>query len=63
MFGGLRPFEAARLSWEQVNLVDGEIRLKGQQTKTGKGRIVEIWPSHSGTFRRDGNDKPTITSK
>ena len=45
MFGGLRPFEAARLSWDQVNLVDGEIRLKGQQTKTGKGRIVEICPT------------------
>ena len=42
MFGGLRPFEAARLSWEQVNLTDGEIRLMGAQTKTGKGRIVVI---------------------
>jgi integrase len=42
LFGGLRPFEAARLSWEQVNLTDGEIRLKGTQTKTGKGRIVTI---------------------
>lgn len=42
LFGGLRPFEAARLTWEQVNLVDGEIRLKGTQTKTGKGRIVAI---------------------
>jgi len=42
MFGGLRPFEAARLTWEQVNLADGEIRLKGTQTKTGKGRIVAI---------------------
>jgi len=42
MFGGLRPFEAARLSWEQVNLMDGEIRLMGAQTKTGKGRIVVI---------------------
>jgi len=42
MFGGLRPFEAARLKWEQVNLTDGEIRLKGTQTKTGKGRIVVI---------------------
>ena len=42
LFGGLRPFETARLTWEQVNLVDGEIRLKGTQTKTGKGRIVAI---------------------
>ena len=45
LFGGLRPFEAARLTWEQVNLGDKEIRLRGQQTKTGKGRIVEICPT------------------
>ena len=45
LFGGLRPFEAARLSWDQVNLGDKEIRLKGTQTKTGKGRIVEICPT------------------
>lgn len=42
MFGGLRPFETARLTWDQVNLTDGEIRLKGTQAKTGKGRIVVI---------------------
>jgi integrase len=42
LFGGLRPFEAARLTWDQVNLTDAEIRLKGTQTKTGKGRIVVI---------------------
>ena len=42
MFGGLRPFETARLTWDQVNLTDGEIRLKSTQTKTGKGRIVTI---------------------
>jgi len=42
LFGGLRPTEAARLTWDQVNLTDGEIRLKGTQTKTGKGRIVVI---------------------
>ena len=42
LFGGLRPLEAARLTWAQVNLTDGEIRLKGTQTKTGKGRIVVV---------------------
>ena len=42
LFGGLRPFETARLTWAQINLTDGEIRLKGTQTKTGKGRIVVI---------------------
>jgi integrase len=45
LFGGLRPFETARLTWEQVNLADQEIRLRGQQTKTGKGRMVAICPT------------------
>lgn len=42
MFGGLRPTEAKRLRWDQVNLDDGEIRLEGSQTKTGTGRVVKI---------------------
>ncbi|MEY4384774.1 MAG: hypothetical protein RLY20_57 [Verrucomicrobiota bacterium] len=45
LFGGLRPHEAARVTWDQVNLTDGEIRLMGAQTKTGKGRIVAICPT------------------
>jgi integrase len=45
LFGGLRPVEAARLSWEQVNLKDGEIRLDSTQTKTKKGRTVKICPT------------------
>src|SRR5439155_21995488 len=40
LFGGLRPFEAARLSWAQVNLADGEVRLEANQTKTGRGRVI-----------------------
>jgi len=45
MFGGLRPSEAARVGWDQVNLVDGELRLRPDQTKTGKGRTLEIQPA------------------
>lgn len=42
LFGGLRPFEAARLTWKQVNLTDGEIRLEAWQTKTNRPRVVAI---------------------
>lgn len=42
LFAGLRPFEAARLDWQAVNLADKEIRLEGVQTKTGKPRVVTI---------------------
>jgi len=45
LFGGLRPAEAARLTWDQVNLADRELRLTGAQTKTGKGRMVSICPT------------------
>jgi integrase len=34
--------EATRLRWDQVNLADGEIRLEGNQTKTGRPRVVSI---------------------
>ncbi len=42
LFGGLRPFEAARLTWDAVNFADREIRLEGWQTKTGQPRVVSI---------------------
>jgi integrase len=45
LFGGLRPNEAARVTWAQVNLVDHEIRLTGAQTKTGQGRLVTVEPT------------------
>ena len=42
MFAGLRPFEVSRLNWPAVNLKDGEIRLEGTQTKTGRPRVIAI---------------------
>jgi integrase len=42
LFGGLRPFEAARLDWHHVNLADREIRLEGTMTKTKRGRVISI---------------------
>jgi integrase len=42
LFGGLRPFEAARLTWEQINLEDREIRLESNQTKTKRARVITI---------------------
>lgn len=42
LFGGMRPTEAARLDWQQVNLNDREILLGQHQTKTKKSRVVKI---------------------
>jgi integrase len=43
LFGGFRPFEVARLKWEQVNLNDAEIRLESTQSKTKRGRVVKLF--------------------
>ena len=45
LFAGLRPTEAARLEWAQVNFDDGEISLRDDQTKTNKARVVKICPT------------------
>lgn len=42
LFAGLRPFELSRLTWSQVNLKDGEIRLEANQTKTGLARVIAV---------------------
>jgi integrase len=45
LFAGLRPHEAGKLAWSQVNLGDGEIRLESHQTKTNRARVVSICPT------------------
>jgi integrase len=52
LFGGLRPFEAMRLTWDKVNLQDGEIRLEADMTKTGRPRVVSIGPTLSAWLAR-----------
>ena len=45
LIAGLRPDEAKRLAWSQVNLADKEIRLESNQTKTKTARVVAIHPA------------------
>jgi integrase len=45
VFGGLRPAEIARLTWEQINLTDKEIHLESKQTKTKRSRTIQICPT------------------
>lgn len=44
-FAGIRPTELTRLSWDDVSLPLGSIRLGGKVTKTGKTRNVRINPT------------------
>jgi integrase len=39
---GMRKGEILNLKWEQVNLQKGFITLHGDETKTGRGRVVPI---------------------
>lgn len=51
LFGGLRPFEAARLGWEQILLDDAEIRIEGHQSKTRRARTVPVCPTLAAWLR------------
>lgn len=42
MFCGLRPFEARRIKWEQVNLKDKELRVEGNQSKIKRARSITL---------------------
>lgn len=57
LFAGLRPFEAQRLTWEQVNLLDGEIHLDAHQTKTKQPRTIHI-DDHLRTWLESCKGKP-----
>ena len=59
LFAGLRPNEALRLSWEQINLADKEIRLEGHQTKTGRQRVVTICPTLA-SWLKAYSDEPLL---
>jgi integrase len=43
-FGGLRPSEAMRLEPNQWNLVDAELSIRAQQTKTKRPRTTHLTP-------------------
>ena len=46
LFAGIRPREeASHLTWEKVNLGDGEIRLEANETKTDRARVLAIGPT------------------
>jgi integrase len=63
-FAGVRPVEFTRLTWENINLETGFIRLSGDITKTGKTRNIPItdtlraWLETVPTDQREGKIMP-----
>ena len=63
-FAGVRPVEFTRLTWENINLETGFIRLSGDITKTGKTRNIPItdtlraWLETVPTDQRKGKIMP-----
>ena len=46
-FAGIRPDELLRLRWEQIDLAENLIEVKGLDSKTSERRIVKIEPALS----------------
>jgi integrase len=44
LFGGLRPFEAARLQWDRIHFETKQIEVLGATSKTRETRFVEMNP-------------------
>jgi len=45
LYAGIRPHEAARLTWEQIDLENKTISIEPRHSKTGGARLVTIHPS------------------
>ena len=45
LFAGVRPYELERLTWGEVDLVEGHITITAAQSKTNRRRIVPIEPN------------------
>lgn len=44
LWGGIRPYEVARLHWEDIDLTERLVYLRPQHTKTGGARQVTVHP-------------------
>jgi integrase len=44
LFAGLRPFEAARLQWDQIHFETKQIEVLGKTSKTRETRFVQMEP-------------------
>ena len=59
LFAGVRPAEALRLTWDDLNLTTGLLTIDAEDSKTRSRRVVEL-PEACVTWLRLGGDLPAI---
>ena len=59
LFAGVRPAEALRLTWDDLNLTTGLLTIDAEDSKTRSRRVVEL-PEACVAWLRLGGDLPAI---
>jgi len=63
MYAGIRPREAKRLEWNDIDLEDNSIRVRSQCSKTGGVRHVEICPNLKNILMNSNKETQRICPK
>jgi integrase len=63
LFAGVRPEELSRVSWADIDLQRGILRLSESQTKTHRRRVVHLTPNCIEWLRRGGTLPISLQSK
>ncbi len=45
LYAGIRPYEVSRLTWEEIDLDEGEVTVPPRHSKTGGGRHIPLCPA------------------
>ena len=63
LFGGLRPAEIQRLSWDAVDLREGTVIVAGSQAKTRRRRVVDLGENAVRWLRCAQNDETRMRNE
>lgn len=63
LFGGLRPAEIQRLTWDAVDLEEGTVIVAGSQAKTRRRRVVDLCDNARAWLRCAQNDETRMRNE
>lgn len=63
LFGGLRPAEIQRLSWDAVDIDEGTVIVAGSQAKTRRRRVVDLGENARAWLRCAQNDETRMRNE